>query len=130
MQDLKQIVLSYHRVKGIESRVAHGVYGGIAANGVELEFFSESEDPTGSEEYVYDERGNVIDSSLNPDDPPRTKIVRTIHTRIYMNRQSARNMVNWLTDLLDGMDADERAVVEEDEFEGIDKSLIYSKTRQ
>ena len=130
MQDLKQIVLSYHRTRGIEPRVAHGVFGGVAANGVELEFFTESEDLTGSEEYVYDERGNVIESSVNLDEPAKRKIVRTIHTRIYMNRQAARNMINWLSDLLDGLDADDRAVVEEDEFEGIDKSLIYSKTRQ
>ena len=56
--------------------------------------------------------------------------MRTIHTRIYMNKTAAREMVDWLLDVLDNMDNMDKAMDNDDMLDGIDKSLIYSKTKQ
>ncbi len=59
-----------------------------------------------------------------------TNIVRPIHTRIYMNKTAAREMVDWLLDVLENMDNMDKAMENDDMLDGIDKSLIYSKTKQ
>ena len=131
MQNLKKVTLSYHRVKGLQPRVAHGVYGGISGpDTVEMEFFSQSENYDRDLDMSLDESGNAPTDELVAGDDSNTKIVRTIHTRIYMNKTAAREMVDWLLDVLDNMDNIDKAMDNDDMLDGIDKSLIYSKTKQ
>ena len=131
MQNLKKVTLSYHRVKGLQPRVAHGVYGGVSGpDTVEMEFFSQSENYDRELDMSLDESGNAPTDELVAGDELNTNIVRTIHTRIYMNKTAAREMVDWLLDVLENMDNMDKAMENDDMLDGIDKSLIYSKTRQ
>lgn len=131
MQNLKKVTLSYHRVKGLQPRVAHGVYGGVSGpDTVEMEFFSQSENYDRDLDMSMDESGNAPTDELVAGDELNTKIVRTIHTRIYMNKTAAREMVDWLLDVLENMDNMDKAMENDDMLDGIDKSLIYSKTKQ
>ena len=131
MQNLKKVTLSYHRVKGLQPRVAHGVYGGVSCpDTVEMEFFSQSENYDRELDISLDESGNAPTDELVAGDELNTNIVRTIHTRIYMNKTAAREMVDWLLDVLENMDNMDKAMDNDDMLDGIDKSLIYSKTKQ
>ena len=131
MQNLKKVTLSYHRVKGLQPRVAHGVYGGVSGpDTVEMEFFSQSENYDRELDISLDESGNAPTDELVAGDELNTNIVRTIHTRIYMNKTAAREMVDWLLDVLENMDNMDKAMENDDMLDGIDKSLIYSKTKQ
>lgn len=131
MQNLKKVTLSYHRVKGLQPRVAHGVYGGVSGpDTVEMEFFSQSENYDRELDMSLDESGNAPTDELVAGDELNTNIVRTIHTRIYMNKTAAREMVEWLLDVLENMDNMDKAMDNDDMLDGIDKSLIYSKTKQ
>ena len=131
MQNLKKVTLSYHRVKGLQPRVAHGVYGGVSGpDTVEMEFFSPSENYDRELDMSLDESGNAPTDELVAGDELNTNIVRTIHTRIYMNKTAAREMVDWLLDVLENMDNMDKAMENDDMLDGIDKSLIYSKTKQ
>lgn len=131
MQNLKKVTLSYHRVKGLQPRVAHGVYGGVSGpDTVEMEFFSQSENYDRDLDMSLDESGNAPTDELVAGDELNTNIVRTIHTRIYMNKTAAREMVDWLLDVLENMDNMDKAMDNDDMLDGIDKSLIYSKTKQ
>ncbi len=131
MQNLKKVTLSYHRVKGLQPRVAHGVYGGVSGpDTVEMEFFSQSENYDRELDMSLDESGNAPTDELVAGDELNTNIVRTIHTRIYMNKTAAREMVDWLLDVLENMDNMDKAMENDDMLDGIDKSLIYSKTKQ
>lgn len=131
MQNLKKVTLSYHRVKGLQPRVAHGVYGGVSGpDTVEMEFFSQSENYDRDLDMSLDESGNAPTDELVAGDELNTNIVRTIHTRIYMNKTAAREMVDWLLDVLENMDNMDKAMENDDMLDGIDKSLIYSKTKQ
>lgn len=131
MQNLKKVTLSYHRVKGLQPRVAHGVYGGVSGpDTVEMEFFSQSENYDRDLDMSLDESGHAPTDELVAGDELNTNIVRTIHTRIYMNKTAAREMVDWLLDVLENMDNMDKAMDNDDMLDGIDKSLIYSKTKQ
>ena len=131
MQNLKKVTLSYHRVKGLQPRVAHGVYGGVSGpDTVEMEFFSQSENYDRELDMSLDESGNAPTDELVAGDELNTNSVRTIHTRIYMNKTAAREMVDWLLDVLENMDNMDKAMENDDMLDGIDKSLIYSKTKQ
>lgn len=131
MQNLKKVTLSYHRVKGLQPKVAHGVYGGVSGpDTVEMEFFSQSENYDRELDMSLDESGNAPTDELVAGDELNTNIVRTIHTRIYMNKTAAREMVDWLLDVLENMDNMDKAMENDDMLDGIDKSLIYSKTKQ
>ena len=131
MQNLKKVTLSYHRVKGLQPRVAHGVYGGVSGpDTVEMEFFSQSENYDRDLDMSMDESGNAPTDELVAGDELNTNIVRTIHTRIYMNKTAARELVDWLLDVLENMDNVDKAMENDDMLDGIDKSLIYSKTKQ
>ena len=131
MQNLKRVQLSYHRVDGLSPKVAHGVYGGAIQNDlIEMEFFSESEDLTGTSTVSYDEMGNpVVDEDTVDEYMRPRKIVRTIHSRIVVSRATARNIVSWMHDVLDNMDEIDKEE-DEDLFEGVDKGIIFSKTKQ
>ena len=131
MKNLKKVTLSYHRIKGLQPRVAHGVYGGVSGpDTVEMEFFSQSENYDRELDMSLDESGNAPTDELVAGDELNTNIVRTIHTRIYMNKTAAREMVDWLLDVLENMDNMDKAMDNDDMLDGIDKSLIYSKTKQ
>ena len=131
MQNLKSVQLSYHRVKGLSPKVAHGVYGGVIQKDlIEMEFFSESEDLTGTTTVSYDEKGNpVADENMVEEYMRPRKIVRTIHTRVVVSKATARNIVNWMHDVLDNMDEVDKEE-DEDFFEGVVKGIIFSKTKQ
>ncbi len=128
MQDLNRLRIAYRREKGVVPRVAHGVYGGITQeDSIEMEFFSESEDLTGSMDLSYDPDGRP----LPPDEPftegKASRVTRTIHSRILMNRATARNVANWLQEILDAMDEMEKSDEDRDYFEDMDESLLSSK---
>ena len=107
------------------------MYGGVSGpDTVEMEFFSQSENYDRELDMSLDESGNAPTDELVAGDELNTNIVRTIHTRIYMNKTAAREMVDWLLDVLENMDNMDKAMENDDMLDGIDKSLIYSKTKQ
>ncbi len=130
MDDLRKATLKYYRVSDLQPRIAHGVYGGCTDNeSVEMDFFSEGEEYSGETEYEVDEFGNLQPVEGAPEQEPT--IVRTVHTRICMNRETARAFVSWLSDVLEHMDTmNNPHRDDEDLLDGVDESLIFSRTKQ
>lgn len=130
MDDLRKATLKYYRVSDLQPRIAHGVYGGCSdSETVELEFFSEGRDYSGESEFETDEFGALLPAD-NEQDMNQT-IVRTVHTKLYMSRATARAIVNWLGDVLDQMDRMDNPERDDDDLlDGVDESLIFSRTKQ
>ena len=89
---------------------AHGVWGGINMQGeIELNFYSESEKlPTYTEQFVHP------DGSLEPQAPDfreKQEMIRTVHSRLVLNYQTARMLLEWLDERVGELETDRSGAV-------------------
>ena len=85
---------------------SHGVWGGINSQGeIEMGFYTESDRLPAYSECSINETGE-LSSEISPASDTRI-VVRRIHSRILMNPQTARALVEWLQDRLSMMEDEE-----------------------
>ena len=88
--------------------VAHGVWGGINPQGeTEMNFYLESDKLP-----AYTQREVAPDGSMGEeksvyDSEKEHVIVRRIHSRILLNYQTARSLVEWLDEKLDALEMED-----------------------
>ena len=82
----------------VHLRVAHGIWGGINPHGeIELNFYDESDAPP-----EFTEQGIEADGTPGQERVPQQDVIRQvnrqIHTRVLLNYNTARAVLNWLED--------------------------------
>ena len=88
--------------------IAHGVWGGINPQGeIEMNFYLESDKLP-----AYTEREVAPDGSMGEeksvyDREKEHVIVRRIHSRILLNYQTARSLVEWLDEKLEALEMED-----------------------
>ena len=92
-----------------ESRLqyCHGVWGGINPQGeIEVNFYMESDKLPAYTERLVAPDGSFGDESAPYSDEERV-VVRHIHSRVAMNYQTARAILEWLEDKVHSLEMDE-----------------------
>ena len=94
----------------VKLQYAHGVWGGINPQGeIEINFYLESDKiPTYSERKV--EPDGILGLETAPFNEDERVVVRYIHSRVVVNYQTARALLEWLDEKLDSMDVEDEAV--------------------
>ncbi len=88
--------------------IAHGVWGGINPQGeIEMNFYLESDKLP-----AYTERSVAADGAMGAeksvyDSDKEHVIIRRIHSRILLNYQTARSLVEWLDEKLESLELEE-----------------------
>lgn len=83
---------------------AHGVWGGINSQGeIEIDFYIEGDKLPTYSERLRDSSGCYTPEET-PDENVRT-IVRHVHSKIVVNYQTARGLLEWLNEQLEAYDA-------------------------
>ena len=85
---------------------AHGIWGGINQQGeIEMNFYQESDRLPASTEQLIAADG-TLGHELPPADGDAHEIVRHIHSRVLINHQTARAMLEWLEDRVSVLEED------------------------
>lgn len=102
-----RIRYEYEQDPEMRPRYAHGVWGGINPQGeVEVNFYLESDKlPPYSERLVAPD--GTFGHEMAPYDEDMRVIVRNIHSKVIMNYQTARAMLEWLEDKVAAIEAEE-----------------------
>lgn len=105
-----KIQYSYEYAPETRLYPAHGIWGGINLQGeIELNFYSESEKiPAHTEQFVNP------DGSLEQELPvyqDKQEIVRTVHSRLLLNYQTARLLLEWLEEKVGELETDKNGSV-------------------
>ena len=102
-----KIRYEYEQKKNARPNYTHGVWGGINPQGeIELNFYVESDKvPTFSERNV-DEEGSFGPEMAPYNEDART-VVRNIHSKILVNYQTARALLEWLEEKVETLEAEE-----------------------
>ncbi|MDR1777961.1 MAG: hypothetical protein LBR31_09070 [Desulfovibrio sp.] len=91
---------------GTRLQTAHGVWGGINAQGeIEMNFYHESDALPQFMEQIVSPDGSLGHEILPEDGEPR-EVERRIHTRVLLNYNTARGVLEWLEEQLDILDED------------------------
>lgn len=98
------VAYHYERPADLPLRVAHGVWGGVNPHGeIEMNFYDESDVPP---RHVI--QHIAPDGSPGPETCPggdeNLHIARQIHSRILMNYNTARAVLEWLEDRLSDLE--------------------------
>lgn len=85
-------------------RPAHGVWGGVTPHGeIEMCFYDESSIPP-----QFSEQEIGPDGLPGPEhimgNPGERKVIRNIHSRVLLNPQTARAIMDWLEERLNELD--------------------------
>ena len=101
-----RIRYEYHQVPEVRIQYAHGVLGGINSQGeVEMNFYTESDKLP-----PYSERIIAADGSFGHESAPYDEdlkfITRHIHSKVILNYQSARGLLEWLEDQIATIEAE------------------------
>ncbi len=93
---------------GAALNVAHGVWGGINPQGeIEMNFYLESDKlPSYTERSVAPDGAMGEEKSVYDNDKEHV-IIRRIHSRILLNYQTARSLVDWLDEKLESLELEE-----------------------
>lgn len=90
---------------GVRLRVAHGIWGGINPHGeIELNFYDETDAPPSFTEQTIEADGTPGQERMLKSDGVR-QVNRQIHTRILLNYNTARAVLNWLEDRVAELDS-------------------------
>jgi len=101
-----QIRYSYVSEPGLHQHIVHGVWGGVNPHGeIEVCFYDESDTLPKYTEQTIGADGAPGPERMPPDDGAR-HIVRHIHTRVLLNYNTARAVLEWLEDRIDEMEAE------------------------
>ena len=105
-----RIRYEYKEEKDVSLSYTHGVWGGINPQGeIELNFYVESDKvPTFSERTI-DAEG-VFGPELAPYNEDARTVVRNIHSKILVNYQTARALLEWLEEKVETLEAEEAGV--------------------
>ena len=83
---------------------AHGIWGGINPHGeIEMNFYSESDSIPDFTEQIIAADGSFGHEILPESDDVHT-VVRHIHSRVLLNYNTARAMLEWLEDRIDELE--------------------------
>lgn len=98
MRDIPLISYIYERPDDVRLNVAHGVWGGINPHGeIEMNFYNESDKlPRFTVQSVAPD-GSMGEEKI-PDEQSTEQITRHIHSRVLLNYDTARAILEWLED--------------------------------
>lgn len=101
-----QIRYSYVADSGLHPHTAHGVWGGINPHGeIELCFYDESDALPDYTEQAIEADGSPGPEIMPADDGIR-RITRHIHTRVLLNYNTAKAVLEWLEDRINELEAE------------------------
>jgi len=108
----KEITFKYIFSHDYNPKYVNGAYGGITAKGeITVNFFLERQGLPITQTYEVSDEGKLVNEiKTNPDDLMGS-MVRFVDTGIILNLNSAKTIVNWLTekiDLLERLEKDEK----------------------
>ena len=94
----KKIRYKYVMDDSVRMSTAHGVWGGINPQGeIELNFYHESDALPQSTECLVSPDGSLGPENL-PEGFEQRDIIRHIHSRVLLNYETARAVLEWLED--------------------------------
>ena len=99
-----RIKYTYEMDRHARLQTAHGIWGGINPHGeIEMNFYSESDSIPDFTEQIIAPDGSFGHEIL-PDMDEQHSVVRHIHSRVLLNYNTARAMLEWLEDRLDELE--------------------------
>lgn len=102
----EKIRYHYQTDPGAHLQISHGVWGGVNPHGeIELCFYHESDIPPLVSEQLVSPDGSAGPERINQEDGCR-HIARQIHTRILVNYNTARALLDWLEERLAELDSE------------------------
>lgn len=101
-----RIRYAYEPERGLRPQYAHGVWGGINAQGeVEINFYTESDKlPPYSERLVAPD--GSFGHEMIPFEENFREVTRHIHAKIILNYHTARDVLEWLEDKVESLEMD------------------------
>ncbi|MDR2745466.1 MAG: hypothetical protein LBB66_09800 [Desulfovibrio sp.] len=91
-------------------QTAHGVWGGVNSQGeIEMNFYYESETLPPFVEQIVEPDGSLGHESI-PENEELREVTRHIHTRVLLNYNTARGVLEWLEEQLDALEEEGRAM--------------------
>lgn len=91
-----RIHYTYELAPEARLQVAHGVWGGVTPQGeIEIQFYSESDTPPPYSDLVIGPDG-MPGPEVCPGDDDQRNITRHIHSRLLLNYNTARAVLDWL----------------------------------
>lgn len=104
-----RIRYNYEMDKKARLCTAHGVWGGINSQGeIEINFYSESDAIPDFTEQILAPDGSFGHEIL-PSTDEQHNVIRHIHSRVLLNYNTARAVVEWLEDRLDELEQEGRS---------------------
>lgn len=101
-----RIRYAYEPDRGLRPQYAHGVWGGINAQGeVEINFYTESDKlPPFSERLVAAD--GSFGHEMIPFEENLREVTRHIHAKVILNYHTARDVLEWLEDKVESLEMD------------------------
>ena len=101
-----RIRYEYEQDPSVTPRYAHGVWGGINAQGeVEINFYTESDKLPPYSERLVAEDGS-FGHEMAPYDENLKVVTRHIHAKVILGYHTARDILEWLEDKVDALEMD------------------------
>lgn len=107
--DLPPTRIRYNYDIAPEARLqtAHGVWGGINGQGeIEMNFYNESDTLPAYTEQLIAPDGTLGHEIVPGENDPQRMVVRNIHSRILLNYNTARAIVEWLEGQLEVLETE------------------------
>ena len=104
-----RIRYEYEQETGVKPRSAHGVWGGINAQGeVEINFYTESDKLPPYSERIIAPDGS-FGHEIAPFDENLKVLSRHIHAKILINYQTAKDILEWLQEKVEMLETEDDA---------------------
>ena len=99
---------TYQTTPEVRLQTAHGIWGGINSQGeIEMNFYHESDRlPEFTEQYIAPD--GSLGHEMTPMQGEEHEVIRLIHSRVLVNYQTARSILEWLEDRVSALEEDER----------------------
>lgn len=104
----KKIRYKYVMDDSVRMSTAHGVWGGINPQGeIELNFYEESDSLPQWSECLVAQDGSLGPEMMDEENLEVREVVRRINTRVLLNYNTARAVLEWLEDRVAALEMDE-----------------------
>ena len=104
----KKIRYKYVMDDSVRMSTAHGVWGGINPQGeIELNFYEESDSLPQWSECLVAPVGSLGPEMMDEENLEVREVVRRINTRVLLNYNTARAVLEWLEDRVAALEMDE-----------------------